>query len=144
MNETRKAPVPSKYRTEFCDLLIDHMAQGYSFDSFGGLKQIRVSRNCLYQWKEKYPEFDEAKSIGELACLLLWEQIGLNRSNGRIQYGCAASYIFNMKNRFLWRDKIEIDSNKNESKTITLKYALTKKESDTNQNNKGVTGGKKK
>lgn len=51
----------SKFKKEYCDMLIEHMKLGKSFETFAG--KIRVSRRTLYDWVESYPEFKEAKEI---------------------------------------------------------------------------------
>jgi hypothetical protein len=55
------------YRAEYCEQLIDHMAKGKSFESFGG--KIRVGRQTLYDWTNAHSEFMEAKSIGQMSAL---------------------------------------------------------------------------
>ena len=59
------------YKPEHCDLLIEHMAQGYSFESFGAV--ILVGRNTLYLWAREIPQFKEAKEIGEAMALKFFE-----------------------------------------------------------------------
>lgn len=61
----------SKYKQEHCDLLIEHMAQGYSFESFGAV--IKVGRNTLYLWAREIPDFREAKEVGEAMALKFFE-----------------------------------------------------------------------
>lgn len=61
----------SKYKPEHCDLLIEHMAQGYSFESFGAV--IKVGRNTLYLWAREIPDFREAKEVGEAMALKFFE-----------------------------------------------------------------------
>jgi len=50
------------YKPEYCQQLIDHLAHGYSFESFGAI--VGRGRATLYEWVEKYPEFAEAKRVG--------------------------------------------------------------------------------
>jgi hypothetical protein len=47
-----------KYRPEYCQLLREHIANGWSFGSFGG--KVQVANETLYIWREQFPEFDEA------------------------------------------------------------------------------------
>jgi hypothetical protein len=53
---------PTKYRKKFCDELVDHMSNGYSFDSFAGT--IKVSAMVLYDWCKAHTEFADAKALG--------------------------------------------------------------------------------
>ena len=94
-------------------MLIEHFKQGYSFAAFGGI--IGVSEDTLHQWVKKYKDFSESKRIGITASLYRWEKIGLAASLGKIVGFNASTWIFNMKNRFGWRDKIEIDNNINDT-----------------------------
>jgi hypothetical protein len=114
--EKKKSPVgrPTKYKTEYCEQLIDHMAKGFSYETFGAV--IGVMPSTIYLW-EQHPEFSEAKKMAFAKCRLWWEQQG--------QLGLMAGerdpklnspvWIFNMKNRFNWTDKREssttIDAN---------------------------------
>ena len=52
-----------KYKKEYCDMLVKHMSQGYSFSTFGA--KVDVTRQTCYEWVDKYPEFKKAKSLGE-------------------------------------------------------------------------------
>lgn len=94
-----------RYKKEYCQKLIDYMSEGLSFDSFGA--EVKVSRVTLYNWIEKYPEFQDAKSEGEMRSLQWWEKIGRSGMVGKIKGFNPAIYIFSMKSRFAkygWRD----------------------------------------
>lgn len=51
---------PTKYKPEFCAMLIEHMKK-YSFESFAGLDEVDVHKETLYEWANAHPEFSEAK-----------------------------------------------------------------------------------
>jgi hypothetical protein len=96
---------PTKYKKEYCEDLIEHMAQGFSFHSFGG--KLLVSARVLFDWLDRHPEFQEAKAVGEYACMYFWEKTGIAGTHGKIKGFQQASFIFNMKARFAkygWRD----------------------------------------
>lgn len=93
---------PSKYRKEYCELLVSHMEGGLSFESFAA--EVGVIPDTLYEWVKKHPEFSDAKKRGWALSQLFWEKIGIAGATGRIRGFNAASWIFNMKNRFKWRD----------------------------------------
>lgn len=109
---------PTKYKPEYCDALIEHMSQGLSYQSFAGV--IGVSIECLYEWERTYTEFSDAKKEGIQKCMLVWEKIGINGALGKIKNFNSASYIFNMKNRFGWRDKQDIEVS---SSPVTINYS---------------------
>lgn len=96
---------PSKYKPEYCQMLISHMAQGLSFESFAAV--IKVNRDTLYEWEKIYPEFSDTKKEALEQCLLFWENLGIKNIINMPEGGSlnSAVWVFNMKNRFKWRDK---------------------------------------
>lgn len=96
---------PSKYDPRFASQLIEHMASGLSFESFAGV--VGVSARTLHNWRSSNADFEEAKAVGLEANRLWWERVGLSAVHGHVPGFNAASWIFNMKNRFHWRDKFE-------------------------------------
>lgn len=108
---------PTSYKKEYCGQLIDHMAQGLSFESFAGI--CRVSKQTIYDWEKANPEFLDSKNIGLELNRLFWEKLGVEYIRDESTAGVgsvklnATVYIFNMKNRFPkeWRDKQEIVTN---------------------------------
>ena len=99
---------PTKFKTEYYSQLIDHMAEGLSFESFAAV--IQVARSTLYHWEKIFPEFSDAHKRGTDACLLWFERASRHQiAKGK---GSAAMLIFNLKNRFsdLYQDRREIVS----------------------------------
>lgn len=115
---------PTKYKPEYCQMLIDHMSQGFSFESFGGV--IMVGKNTMYDWVDKYAKFSNAKDTGDSANRLFWEKMGIAGCLGRISNFNAKMWSMNMKNRFKWfetdRTTIDID----DYDPIPLAYDPTK------------------
>lgn len=107
-----KMGAPTKYIPAFCEMLIEHMRQGFSFDSFPATVfeetkgAIRVSKASLYIWEKKYPDFLDAKSIGTSLSFNKWEKMAQDALIAGTPFN-AAVWIFNMKNRFGWRDRME-------------------------------------
>jgi hypothetical protein len=99
---------PTSYRPEYCQMLIDHMEEGLSFESFAGV--IGVNRDTIFEWAKVQTEFSDAKKAGFEKSRLTWERIGLNIS--KLNEGNPTAFIFNMKNRFPddWKDKKEVDN----------------------------------
>jgi hypothetical protein len=114
--ETSKGGRPSEYDPIYCKMLIDHMAEGYSFESFAG--KIGKARATIYNWVEAHSDFADAKAIGVDAGLYFWEKQGiegLHNQTFKDADGMTVSksinatvWIFNMKNRHNWRDKNEV------------------------------------
>lgn len=101
---------PTKYDPKYCDLLIKHMSQGMSFESFAGT--IPCCFDTLYEWLKVHPEFSEAKRIGKGLELRWWEQILGGGASGKVKNFNASATIFALKNKApkLWRDRKEIEA----------------------------------
>ena len=117
-------------------MLIEHMAQGLSFESFAAV--IKVNRDTLYEWEKIYPEFSDTKKEALEQCLLFWEKLGIDNiikkkdSEWQGDSGWskdrsldATAWIFNMKNRFKWRDK-QPDENDTLNVNISLADEIAK------------------
>lgn len=95
---------PTKYKEEYCGMLVKHMATGLSFECFGAIAD--VIEQTLYNWEKEYPEFLESKKMGLVKCKLFWEQAGIDGMYTGKDFN-GGVWIFNMKNRFNWKDKRE-------------------------------------
>lgn len=107
---------PSKYKEEYPEMLYNHMASGFSFESFGGV--VRACRDTLYEWCKVHDAFSYAKKEGQLASQLCWEKLMLAGTTGDIPKFSAATAIFTMKCRFGWKDEQPIVVKKEDSKLI--------------------------
>lgn len=114
LNVKPTRPKEHEYKIEYCKLLIEHMAKGLSFDSFGATLTPRICRDVLYHWLKQHETFLEARNIGIDASLLDYEKTGLDLQRGEIQ-GSATAHVWIGKNRHGWRDKQEIEQ------TVTTK-----------------------
>lgn len=74
---------PTKYRPEYCGMLVDHMEQGKSFLSFAAT--LNVCFRTLYEWTEAHEEFSQAKANGEAKALAYWEEVGQTMSLGQLR-----------------------------------------------------------
>lgn len=124
-NATPKNRGPRKYKPEYCEMLIKHMEEGLGFESFGGI--VNVDRVTLYRWKESHKEFAEAYNDGWTRCFLFWERVGRSGALGKIKGFNVVAWIFNMKNRFGWRDKNDITIGSGES---PIKIVIDKDDND--------------
>lgn len=105
----KKVGRPTKYDAAFPEMLVTHMEKGLSFEAFAGA--IGVTKETLYQWVNTYEEFSDAKKLGSEKCRLFWEQIALEGLNSKAGVTFNSTvWIFNMKNRFGWRDRIETEN----------------------------------
>ena len=98
---------PTKYKPEMCQKAIDFMTQGYSKEATAA--HLDISEDSLYEYIKKHPEFSEAIKEGSLKSRLWWEKLGMGGAAGKLAGFNATAWIFNMKNRHNWKDKIETD-----------------------------------
>lgn len=103
---------PTKYRPEYCSLLIEHMSQGYSYETFAA--DIDVCKDTLYEWEKHHLDFSYAKKRAFLKAQKYWEKLALDnminvssKESGSVSLNTGL-WIFNMKNRFKWTDRIEV------------------------------------
>jgi hypothetical protein len=115
----KKKGRPLKYKQEFCDLLIEHLSRGLSYESFAA--DLDVTRDCLYKWEKQYPDFLYAKKVGQEKMTKFYEQMGIALMTGKLK-GNVTAWIFLCKNKIGYADKTEITGNTD--KPLTLKYAL--------------------
>ena len=91
---------PSKYKPEYCEKLVSHMASGMSFASFAGI--IKVTIVTVYEWCKVHGDFSKAKAEGTAANLAFWEQQGIDglwiEKDGKKLN--TSAYVFNLANRF--------------------------------------------
>ena len=102
---------PSKYKDTYPDELCEHMKGGLSFESFGG--KVGLAETTLHKWKNPKSGFFHKKFLqsykkGLTASMLHWEEMGHDMVLAG--QGNATVWIFNMKNRFGWKDKHDITS----------------------------------
>jgi DNA-binding XRE family transcriptional regulator len=97
---------PTKYNKKYDEQIIEFMAQGYSKEAFAG--KIGVAEHTIYNWLKKQKSFLQATKKAEAKCRLFWEEMGIEMALSGS--GNATAWIFQMKNRFGWRDKKEIET----------------------------------
>jgi len=84
-------------------MLVAHMQKGFSFITFAAV--IDVNPDTLHEWVKRHKEFSDTKRFAFVKCQLQWEQVGLAGMNGKISGFQTGMWIFNMKNRFRWKDQ---------------------------------------
>jgi hypothetical protein len=91
---------PTEYRPEYCQLVIDYMAQGYSLTAFAG--HIRQSRETVYRWTQAHSDFSDAVSRARGARVTALEAKLLKSRKGAE----TTAAIFALKNSAPdeWRD----------------------------------------
>jgi hypothetical protein len=114
---------PTKYDEAYCEKLIEHMTEGYSFESFGGI--IEVSEDTLYEWAKVHNEFSDSKKIGTQKSMVWWEQMGRKGMINEIPFFNDRIWRLNMINRFRskWTDGTKNENNDTIKKEIVVRYA---------------------
>jgi hypothetical protein len=107
---------PTLYKEEYPEMLLEHMAQGYSFESFGAI--AKCCRDTLYEWVRVHPDFSYAKNHGALESQFWWEKLIRAGAMGEVDRYNAATAIFTMKCRFGWKDEQPVVVTKEDSKLV--------------------------
>ncbi len=93
-----------KYDPEFVKTLPQMFANGESVAEVAAV--LGVSRQAFYDWVDKYPDFAEAYEDGKSLSEAWWTKLGRVGAAGKVGIQPTV-WIFNMKNRFDWRDKVD-------------------------------------
>ena len=72
--------------------------------------QLDISKPTFYKCRDRYSEFADAVKKGETLSEAWWAKLGRGGAAGQVDIN-ATTWIFNMKNRFNWKDKQEVDNN---------------------------------
>ena len=101
-----------------------HMAGG------AGVKELahylRVSRTTIYDWsdpksKQYHRPFHQALELGRELCEAWWMRYGRLAMIGKVPARAPSWWIFNMKNRFGWKDRVEIAGSEDAPLHVTIK-----------------------
>lgn len=65
---------PTKYKPEYCDLVIQVMSEGASLVEFSS--SLNVTRDTVYEWARVHPKFSDALNIAREKCQTWWEMQG--------------------------------------------------------------------
>ena len=101
------------WKPEYCQALIDHASEGFTFESFAG--KIGVGIQTLYNWLESHDDFLEAREKALAISRLALERYALDVFRGitPAKEFPTALWIIWMKNCHGWRDKVELDASVN-------------------------------
>jgi transposase len=115
---------PTKYNKEYAQMLPDLFRQGMSIYEVAA--ELGISIDTYYAWKKKHKEFSEADRRGVDLSRAWWEELGRKGAMGKTSIN-PTTWIFNMKNRFHWTDRMEQNIDLNGDVNIT---SLTPEERD--------------
>jgi len=89
---------PPEYKTEYCKIAQDILANGESLAGICG--ELDISRTTLYNWRDQYPDFKDAIDRGLQKAQREWERVGMDGIKGNYDKFSSSPWIFTMKNRF--------------------------------------------
>lgn len=101
---------------------LKHISGGYSDKSFTFCDMDTFVNYC-----NKYPNDFPTDMIekGRRERMFFWEKIGIEGTTGKLQGYNSRSWEFNMKNRFKWSEKIELESRGNIVTSISFQERRT-------------------
>jgi len=108
---------PSKYKPEYCEMFVSHLAEGGFVEGFA--MKIDVLVETLLDWTTKHPDFSDAYKKGRAAQLEHFQKLGYGLATGQVR-GQVAAWCFMMKNMFKWRDVQEIDMQKTTTQKLII------------------------
>jgi hypothetical protein len=91
---------PSEYRPEYCQAIIDAMAEGISLTAFAGV--IGVSKDTVYEWIKRHSDFSDAWSRAKPKRVLHLERKLLRARKGAET--TAAIFALRNADPTEWRD----------------------------------------
>ena len=121
----------SKYKPEYCQMLIDWAKEGRSTQSFAG--KIEVGLRTVYRWKNKYPEFSEAWDISHAIHLERMEKLAERQARGNDEDGSVwgsphmTQFLMKARYRGMYGDKIEQDIKQKTSFSINYEVVENRK-----------------
>jgi hypothetical protein len=111
---------PSLYRAEYCEAIIDVMANGYSLEAAAAKMNIPI--RCLYDWQNRHPEFSQAVHEGRIKALAWWEERAMATASGA--QGNSQIISLGLKNRSRsasgWVDTIKQEISGNDGGPIKV------------------------
>jgi len=128
MDESRPKGRPTKYKEEYCDLIVEHMKNGESAISFA--KSIDVCMDTLSEWKKVHPNFSAAYKKAQSYSEDYWTkegQKGMWNEPGQRTLNTGV-WAFYMKARFGWKDRQEIQHSTNDDDGLTINFKGYKKD----------------
>ena len=95
---------PVKYDPKWPERLPQMFSQGESVPEVAA--QLGICKDTFYEYCKQYPAFSDAYKLGRDISEAWWTRLGRLGAAGRVNVQ-PATWIFNMKNRFAWKDRHE-------------------------------------
>lgn len=97
---------PTLYDPSMCDKAIEYLKEGASIEELG--LELDCGYSTIYQWMNEHPEFAEAIKKGREYSKGWWMKNGRNQMHSDT-FNSTLWYM-NMKNRWDWADKKEVNN----------------------------------
>lgn len=97
---------PTIYTPAICAILPTMFEGGEDVSEVAA--QLGVTTVTFYNWTKNHPDFARAYARGKDLSKAWWMKAGRALVTGEYSKGSAAAYCFTMKNKFAWRDQVEI------------------------------------
>jgi hypothetical protein len=112
---------PTSYRPEYCTTVVHLGIEGKSYAAIAN--ELGTTRETLYTWMEKHPEFLDAMKRSRLAAMQWWEDTLMDQARGRVIGGSTTAAIVAMKNQFPddYKDRREVDVS-GQLKVVTVDF----------------------
>lgn len=110
----------TKFRSIYCQQLIDYMSKGLTYVGFAG--SIGVGKTTIFAWEKQFPEWAKAKTIAQAKQEEALVRIGLAGVTGKLKNFNNTAWIFMMKNCCHWKDRQEIEHQGEFNHNLIMKH----------------------
>jgi transposase len=107
---------PTKYSKKLAKKLPELFTEGKSVVEV--CVELGIWKDTFYRWAKEHPEFSDAYQRGLDLSQAWWERLGRGGASGEMDIQ-PTTWIFNMKNRFHWTDRVEQNIDLNGEVNIT-------------------------
>jgi transposase len=98
---------PTKYRPEYCEQVIQFMAEGKFLFQFGNM--VGVIPETLTLWQHEHPEFATAVKAAKAVCLEWWVTQGRQMMSIPGSHQDSKMWLYIMNNLHGWRDNARVE-----------------------------------
>lgn len=89
--------------------------------------ELGISNDLFYRWLNDEPEFSETIKKGRELSEAWWSKLGRQGASGQHEIN-PTTWIFNMKNRFSWRDRHEVTAQVDQTHRVISSEPMTEED----------------
>jgi len=108
---------PTKYKKEYCEMLVEFMGRPMPYEAFAGL--VDVDYDTLYEWERKHPEFSVAKKRGKAKQYMALMELYMKGTKGELTVNQET-------------DELKLDPGQKDAKGNPIIKSWTKKKNGVN------------